>query len=234
VFRGEDKDCYFHPLFQKDRNDLLPSLKRSSTKKGKKLKSSSVDDEEDDLNENTENFDDDPKPFKSESNPSDLQRQSLPYPINPTDDHKSARPLPESLVDIPPMTFSSSSTDQPTNLHPFLLPIPYHFYPTAAFSSAPPMFPGSLPFSTSSPSIPTEAGYKGFPNNLPSHAFLPAYSPWGYFPLQQQVGDNNHNNPQAGLIPLQTLPVSSTSFSYPTPSSASNDSSHNHQEAEEG
>jgi hypothetical protein len=214
-------------------------LKRSSTKKRKKLKSSSVDDEEEDeLNETTENFDDDPedKPFKSESNPSDLQKQSLSHPIDPTDDHKSARPLPVSLVNIPPpMNFSSSSTDQPTNLHPFLLPIPYPFYPTAAFSSAPPMFPGSLPSSSSS--IPMEAGYKGFPNNLPYHAFLPAYSPWGYFPLQQQVGENNHNNPPAGLIPsMQSVPVSSSSssFSYPTPSSASNDSSHHHQEAEEG
>lgn len=129
IFRGEDKDCYFHPLFQREHKDLLSQLRRSS----KDVKS----------------FHD----FLTEKNPQLLQQESM------STKHKksvkfqlSASPLqridPFIRCQLPPSPIHSRSAN--FMFYPGLFqqqaPFPVHYYPPVPYFYYCPVNAYSVPF----------------------------------------------------------------------------------------
>jgi hypothetical protein len=192
VFRGEDKDCYFHLLFQKGRDDLLPSLKRPPSRKRKKLQSRS-EDEEENWNEDDVIDSQNQNLLKKSSKPLPLQDQeyNTPFSFN-TPFAGECNTVPETYLQ--PL-FSRRSADQQEPIHPFPIHLPYVPFPAAAI---PGQLNGFLPVLSSSSSVPPPASL-GI-SSLPFHPFLPPYSPWGYYPLQQLEDNNSHSDQHSSAI----------------------------------
>jgi hypothetical protein len=197
VFRGEDKDCFFHELFQRDRSDLLPGLKRPPLKKKKKLKSRSADEHD---NKNTQETIDQraEKSSKNQSKPTDVHRDE-------SSSHNTFVNIPNGLSggEISRDSFHSGNIatgfHNAPSIHPFHLPVAYSHYANPAF----PNFGGSVPFPTSSSSDAASQEILA-----PVHPFyIPPYSPWWYY------ARNSGSNPQFSSESLsisQQLPLPSS------------------------
>jgi hypothetical protein len=201
VFRGEDKDCFFHALFQKDRSDLLPGLKRPPLKKRKKPQSRSKDDDiHEKLQESTEKRSEKflTTPSESKQVPAEMGLRHIP-----AHNLQTGFITDELLLDgIAALRSSSSSFNQPSN-HPFHLPVPY------SHALAHP-FPNTGHPEIFQPSSSTQSSFQAVPN-LPYNPYIPPYSPWWYY------ARNSESRPQVGLeSPWFLTGQSTSSMTVPT------------------
>jgi hypothetical protein len=192
VFRGEDKDCFFHELFQRGRSDLLPGLKRPPLKKKKKLKSRSADEYD---HENKQETIDQPaeKSFKNQSKSTNVH-------LDESSPHNTVVNVPTGFSgdEMNGDSFHSGNIatgfHNPPPNHPFHLPVAYSHYTNPAF----PNFSGSVHFSTSTSS--DAASQEILPPA--HHLYIPPFSPWWYY------ARNSGSNPQFSSESQQSLPSS--------------------------
>jgi hypothetical protein len=217
-FRGEDKDCYFHPLFLKDRKDLLPLLKRPPTKNRSKRKKTQSGSEEEGAAQEEQTQEDDHSlnrvlstlQSQSRSSSSQLAEFTSVFKKTKTSENEPQHQLSrETILQPGSLTFvSSGSSVHPHIHHPYHLPIPYSGRHGSSLLNPPVEF--------FSPSLSNQISvHEGFPDpNLPYQPYFP-YPPWGYYPLRTEVDPDSQISMSSSLLPC---PISS-SFVGPTSSS---------------
>jgi hypothetical protein len=215
-FRGEDKDCYFHPLFLKDRKDLLPLLKRPPTKnRSKRKKTQSGSEEEGAQEERTQEEDHSSHRIvstlqnQSHSSISQFPESTSVFKKTKISENEQQQLSRETVLQPGSLTFASSgSSVQPHIHHPYHLPIPYSGLHGSSLPSPPVEF--------FSPALSNQMGvHEGF-SNLPYQPYFP-YPPWGYYPLRtEEVDHDSQTNVSSSF--LHFGPISS-SFLEPVSSS---------------